>query len=64
LGNQQENNQCIDYNYNVRDKALVEKEGIPHKAESKHGKEPWTITKMDLTGFNVEPNQKDLISKE
>jgi hypothetical protein len=37
--NQHGNNQRIHYNYKV----LVEKEGILCKAESKYGKEPWTI---------------------
>jgi hypothetical protein len=39
-GNQCKNNQCIDYDYKVVDKVLVEEEGILHKAESKYGKEP------------------------
>jgi hypothetical protein len=65
--NQHENNQCIDYNYKVGDKDLVEKEGIPRKAASKYGNEPWTSTTvhiMELSGFNAEPNQKDLVSGE
>jgi hypothetical protein len=43
-GNQCKNNQCIDYNYKVGDKILVEKKGILNRAESKYGKEPWTIS--------------------
>jgi hypothetical protein len=43
-GNQRENAKCIDYDYKVRDKVLLINEGILHKAESAHGKEPWTIT--------------------
>jgi hypothetical protein len=50
LGNQCKNNQCIDYNYKVRDKVLVEKEGILRNAESKYGKEPWTITTVHTNG--------------
>jgi hypothetical protein len=34
----------------VGDKAQVEKEGILCKAESKHGKEPWTITMGHMSG--------------
>ncbi len=37
--NQRKNTWCIDYDYKVRDKVLVEKEGILCKAESKYGKE-------------------------
>jgi hypothetical protein len=48
--NQHENNQCIDYDYKAGDKVLVEKEGILHKAESKYGKEPWTITAVHTNG--------------
>jgi hypothetical protein len=43
-GNQCENNKCIDYDYKVGDKVLIEKEGILHEGESKYGKESWTIT--------------------
>ncbi len=66
-------NQCkslqIDYNYKVADKVLFEKEGIICKAESNYGKEPWTITTvhangMELSGFNKEPKQNELISKK
>jgi hypothetical protein len=44
--NQQENAKQIDYDYDykVSDKVLVINEGILRKAESVHGKEPWTIT--------------------
>ena len=38
-GNQRENAKQIDYDYKVRDKVLLINEGIPHKAESKYGKE-------------------------
>jgi hypothetical protein len=48
--NQREDNQCIDYNYKVGDKVLVEKEGILRKSESKYGKEPWTITSVHTNG--------------
>jgi hypothetical protein len=48
--NQHENTQCIDYDYNDGDKVLVMKEGILHKAESKHSIEPWTITTVHTNG--------------
>jgi hypothetical protein len=48
--NQHKCNQCIDYDCKVRDKVLVEKEGILCKAESKYGKEPWTITTVHTNG--------------
>ncbi len=49
-GNQQENAKQIDYDYKVRDKALVINEGILRKAESAYGKEPWTITTVHTNG--------------
>jgi hypothetical protein len=49
-GNQQVNAKWIDYDYKVRDKALVINEGILHKAESAYGKEPWTITTVHTNG--------------
>jgi hypothetical protein len=66
--NQQENNQCIDYDYKVGDKVLVMKEGILHKAESAYDKEPWTITTVNTNGTiriqYRERKQKDLTSGE
>ncbi len=49
-GNQQENAKRIDYNYKVGDKVIVINEGIVRKAESVHGKEPWTITTVHMNG--------------
>jgi hypothetical protein len=43
-GNQRENAKHIDYDFKVGDKVLVINKGIPCKAESAYGKEPWTIT--------------------
>ncbi len=66
-GNQRKNIWPIDYNYKVGNKVLVDKEGILCKAESKYGKEPWLsqqFIQMGLSGFNAEPNWKDLISGE
>jgi hypothetical protein len=48
--NQHKNNQHIDYDYKVGNKLFAEKEGILHKAESKYGKEPWTITTVHTNG--------------
>jgi hypothetical protein len=49
-GNQHKNAKQFDYNYKVRDKALVINEGILHKAESAYGKEPSTITTVHTNG--------------
>ena len=48
--NQRKNTWCIDYDYKVRDKILVIKEGILCKAESNYHKEPWTITTVHTNG--------------
>ncbi len=48
--NQHKNAKQIDYNYKVGDKVLVINEGILRKAESAHGKEPWTITTVHTNG--------------
>ncbi len=48
--NQRKNTRHIDYDYKVRDKVLGMKKGILHKAESKYGKEPWTITTVHTNG--------------
>jgi hypothetical protein len=39
-----ENKKCVDYDYKVGDRVLVVQDGILCKAQSPHGKEPWTIT--------------------
>jgi hypothetical protein len=36
--NQHKNYLCVDYNYKVGDKVLIEKKGMLRKAESKYGK--------------------------
>jgi hypothetical protein len=48
--NQHKNAKHIDYNYKVGDKVLVINKGILRKAESAHGKEPWTITTVHTNG--------------
>ena len=66
--NTPENNKRVDYNYKVGDNILIRKDGILRKAESIWKKEPWTKTtqfiQMELSGFNVDPNWKELISGE
>ncbi len=49
-GNQRKSAKQIDYNNKVRDKVLVINEGILRKAESAHGKEPWTINTVHING--------------
>ena len=49
-GNQHENAKRIDYYNKVGDKVLLINEGILCKAESAHGKEPWTITTVHTNG--------------
>ncbi len=49
-GNQRENAKRIDFDYKVGDKVLEINEGIQRKAESTHGKEPWTITTVHTHG--------------
>ncbi len=49
-GNQHKNAKRIDYDYKVRDKVLVIKEGILRNAESAYGKEPWTPTTIHTNG--------------
>ena len=43
-------NSSIDYDYKVGDKVLIVKDGILRKAESRYGKEPWTITTVHTNG--------------
>jgi hypothetical protein len=65
--NKCENDKRVDYDYKVGGKILIQKDGILPKAESIWKKEPWTITtviRMELSGFNAEPNRKELISGE
>jgi hypothetical protein len=48
--NKRENDKCVEYNYKVGDKILIQKDGIIHKAESIWKKEPWTITTVHMNG--------------
>ena len=47
---ERETSKRIDYDYKVGDKVLIVKEGILSKAESRYGKEPWTIMTVHSNG--------------
>jgi hypothetical protein len=55
-GNQHKNAKRIDYDYKVGDKVLLINEGILCKADSAY--------EMELSRFNVEQKQNDLVSGE
>jgi hypothetical protein len=40
----------VGYDYKVGDRVLVIQDGILRKAQSPHGKEPWTITTVHTNG--------------
>jgi hypothetical protein len=40
----------IDYDYKVGQKVFLQNDGIPRKAESRHFKDPWTITAVHTNG--------------
>ncbi len=48
--NKRENDKRVDYNYEVGDKKLIQKDGILHKAESIWKDKPWTITTVHMNG--------------
>ncbi len=48
--NKRENNKCVDYDFKVGDKILIQKDGILHKTESIWKKELWTITTVHMNG--------------
>jgi len=50
LSTERENKRRIDYDYKVGDRVLVIQDGILRKAQSPHGKEPWTITTVHTNG--------------
>ncbi len=65
--NERENKTSVHFDYKVGDKVLICKDGILCKAESRWIKESWTITTVHtngISGFNAEPNRKELISGE
>ncbi len=45
-----ENESRIDYDYKVGQKVLIRKEGVFHKTESRHLKDPWAITSVYTNG--------------
>ena len=45
-----ENKTCVDWDYKVGDKALVHKDGIICKTESRYDSDPWTITSVHMNG--------------
>jgi hypothetical protein len=66
-GNQRKNAKHIDYDYKIGDKVLLINEGVlckqsPHMAKS-HGLSLQFI-QMELSGFNAEPEQNNLVSGE
>ncbi len=66
-GNQRKKAKHIDYDYKVIDKVLLINEVILCKALSAYGKEhglSLQFIKMELSGFNTEPEWNDLVSRE
>jgi len=45
-----ENKHCVDYDYKVGNKVLIQKDGILCKSESRYDSEPWTITSVHTNG--------------
>ena len=50
LSTGRENKRRVDYDYKIGDRVLVIQDGILRKAQSPHGKEPWTITTVHTNG--------------
>ncbi len=50
LSTAHKNKKHVHYNYKVGDRLLVIQDGILHKAQSPHGKEPWPITTVHTNG--------------
>jgi hypothetical protein len=63
LSNAHENEGRIDYDYEVGQKVLLQKEGILRNAESRWHKKPWLIMTVHTNGtesrFNAEISRKD-----
>ena len=57
--NKRENNKCVDYDYKVGDKILIQKDGILCKAES-----IWAKRTMDHNNSSYEWNYKDSMRKQ
>jgi hypothetical protein len=52
LSTERKNKKRVDYDYKVGDRVLVIQDGILHKPQSPHGKEPWTITTVHTNGLS------------
>ena len=50
LNTKRENQQRVDYDYQIGDKILIRKDGILRKTESRYDSEPWTITSVHTNG--------------
>jgi hypothetical protein len=50
LSTEHKNKKHVNYDYKVGDRVLVILDGILHKAQSPHSKEPWTITTVHTNG--------------
>jgi hypothetical protein len=50
LNMEHENRSCHDWDYEVGDKVLLQKDGILHKSESWYESDPWTITSVHTNG--------------
>ncbi len=50
LSTEHENKRRFDYDYKIGNRVLVIQDGILRKAQSPHGKEPWTITTVHTNG--------------
>jgi hypothetical protein len=59
--NERENKQRIDYDYKIGAQALIVKDSILCKSESKFGNEPLQrqFIQMELSGFNAEQNREE-----
>ena len=51
LNTKHENRTCKDWDYQVSDESLLEKDGILHKSESRYEHDPWTITSVHTNGI-------------
>ncbi len=50
LSTEHENKRRIDYDYKIGGRVLVIQDGILCKAQSPHGKDPWTLTTVHTNG--------------
>jgi hypothetical protein len=58
-----ENMTCIDWDFRIGDKVLVQKDGTLCKGESKYVKDPWTTTQVHMNGtirIQCRPNSERL----